>query len=67
MIQILGYLIYYHAWIISFTMKVSMVMKMATLEKAEKLLEDLRTTSWNSVLKGIWNVVENFVDTYLIK
>lgn len=44
-----------------------MVMKMATLEKAEKLLEDLRTTSWDSVLKGIWNVVEKFVDTNLIK
>lgn len=33
-------------------LQVSMAMKMATLEKAEELLEDLRSTSWEPALKG---------------
>lgn len=33
--------------------EVSMAMKMATLEKAEELLEDLRSTSWEPALKDL--------------
>lgn len=36
-----------------FPKKVSMEMKMATVEKAEELLEKLRSASWNPALKGI--------------
>ena len=32
--------------------QVSMAKKMATLESAEKLLEDLRESSWDAALKG---------------